>query len=234
MSHEYRLRLLEGFRLHDGGAEVRTPNSVRRIVAFLGLHGRVGRTELAGTLWPDVPDHNAHANLRTALWRMNRLGTTPLVAGQETLALTTAVEVDVALFVETARRVLHQDTPLDSGTLSALTAGGDLLPGWYDDWVLFERERLRQLRMHALEALSARLSAAGRHAEAIEAALGAVRLEPLRESATRTLITAHLAENNVVEAVRQFEAFRELLINELGVRPTAELEWLLPARGRVG
>lgn len=228
----YRLRLLDGFHLEHDGRPLRTPLSVRRVVAFLGVHGRTGRAEMAGTLWPEVPEHNAHASLRTVLWRLNRLGATPLIAGQDTLALTPAVHVDVRQFVTAARRILTQDAPPGAATMPLLGATGELLPGWYEDWVLFERERLRQLRMHALEALAGRLTAARRHAEAIEAALAAVRLEPLRESATRALITAHLAENNVVEAVRQFETFRAVLSTELGVQPTAELQRLVPISRR--
>jgi hypothetical protein len=57
---------------------------------------------------------------------------------------------------------------------------GDLLPGWYDDCVLLERERVRQLHMHALEALAEKLAAAGRYGEAVPAAYAAVVAEPLR------------------------------------------------------
>jgi DNA-binding SARP family transcriptional activator len=63
--------------------------------------------------------------------------------------------------------------------------------------------------------------AAGRHAEALQTAFAAVRAEPLRESAHRMVIRVHLAEGNVVEALRAFEQFRGLLDRELGVRPTS-------------
>src|SRR5262249_31215414 len=99
----------------------------------------------------------------------------------------------------------------------------DFLPGWYDDWVLMERERMRQQILHALEALSRQLSAAGRGAEAIEAALLAVGAEPLRESGQRVLIEAHLAEGNWVEGRRTLWAYRELLRRELDAEPSAEL-----------
>lgn len=99
--------------------------------------------------------------------------------------------------------------------------GGDLLPGWDEDWVMFERERLRQLRLHALDTLAAHLVVQGRHALALEAALESVRIEPLRESAHRAVVSVHLAERNVAEAVRHFEAFRRLVHKELGVQPSA-------------
>lgn len=99
----------------------------------------------------------------------------------------------------------------------------DLLPGWYDDWALVERERIRQRLLHALEALSRQLVRVRRCAEAVEAAMMAVSAEPLRESAQRALIEAHMAEGNWVEARRSFEAYRDVLDRELGTEPDPEL-----------
>jgi DNA-binding SARP family transcriptional activator len=62
-----------------------------------------------------------------------------------------------------------------------------------------------------------------RCAEAVEAAMMAVSAEPLRESAQRTLIEAHLAEGNWVEGRRTFEAYRAILDRELGTQPAPEL-----------
>jgi DNA-binding SARP family transcriptional activator len=105
---------------------------------------------------------------------------------------------------------------------------GDLLPGWYDDWVLFERERLRQLRLHALETLALALAAEGRFAAAVEAGLAAIRTEPLRESAHRVVVRVHLAEGNLTEALRQYELCRRLFRAELGLEPSALLTDLVP------
>ena len=80
--------------------------------------------------------------------------------------------------------------------LDLLCRAGELLPHWYDDWVVIERERFRQLRLHALDALCESLAAAGRYAAAVEAGRASVAAEPLRESAHRLLIQAHLAEGN--------------------------------------
>jgi len=223
----FQLRLLDGFVFERAGRVVPMPHSLCRVVAFLGVRGRCGRAEVAGTLWPEVTEARAQASLRTVLWRLNQLEAT-LVTGREMLSLSDAVEVDVREFVACARDALRDGAvPLPPSRLPALSLTGELLPGWYEDWVLFERERLRQLRMHALEAVAEQLTQAKRHSEAIEAAMVAVRLEPLRESATRALISAHLAENNVVEAVRKFESFRDELTHELGVEPTPELERLV-------
>jgi DNA-binding SARP family transcriptional activator len=229
----FRLRLLDGFHLVENGRVLRTPHSASRVLALLGVRDRVGRVEMAGTLWPEVPETRANGSLRTVLWRLHRVTAAPLVLGRETLTLAPTVDVDVRGFVAAARHVLGQGGAGSNGAGShgaadpSLATMGELLPGWYDDWALFERERLRQLQLHALEAMADQLTKSGRHAEAIEAALAAVRLEPLRESATRVLIAAHLAENNIVEAVRRYESFRDGLSNELGVQPTAELARLV-------
>ncbi|MEU4156367.1 BTAD domain-containing putative transcriptional regulator [Actinoplanes sp. NPDC026670] len=216
----FGLTLLDCFRLECQGRALAAPQAVSRLLAFIGVRGRASRAELAGSLWPEASESKAHACLRTTLWRLRQVCADPVVIGSQVLTLAPEVEVDVVEFVGTARRVLSP-----AGAPALITAG-ELLPGWYDDWVLFERERLRQLQMHALEAAATKLIAMDRHADAIEAALAAVRLEPLRESANRVLILAHLAENNVVEAVRCFEGFRASLLRELGVAPTAGLRHL--------
>jgi DNA-binding SARP family transcriptional activator len=107
--------------------------------------------------------------------------------------------------------------------LSWIVLSLDLLPDWRDEWLVDDREEVRQLRLHALEELSGEFSAAGRHAEAIQAALAAVRLEPLRETAHAALIRAHLAEGNRSEALRQYYRCRNALAAMLDAEPS---EWI--------
>jgi tetratricopeptide (TPR) repeat protein len=76
----------------------------------------------------------------------------------------------------------------------------------------------------ALEALAELLVGAGQLARALEAALSAVRAEPLRESAHRALIRVHLAEGNRGEAQRQYDLCRRLLRERLDTAPRALLE----------
>jgi DNA-binding SARP family transcriptional activator len=104
-----------------------------------------------------------------------------------------------------------------------MALSADLLPDWYDDWVLVEAEDWRQLRLHALEALADHLPAAGRWGEATAAARAAVRGEPLRETSHVALIRVFLAEGNVSEAIREFTSYQVLLHNELGLEPTPRL-----------
>jgi DNA-binding SARP family transcriptional activator len=129
--------------------------------------------------------------------------------------------------IEVARRLRDPDLPITELEQWGQFLSADILPDWYDDWVSVERERFRQLRLHALEALSERLVAAGRYALAIEAGVAAVAGEPLRESAHRVLIRAHVAEGNHSEAVRQYHAFRRLLQTELSLDPSPQMEALI-------
>jgi DNA-binding SARP family transcriptional activator len=238
-----RVTLLDGFALDlaGRGPVPRTddlPRAVQRLVAHLCLVPRATRTATAGRLWPDVPEVHAHGSLRSALWRLNKAAPGLVESSGCSLRLAAGVRVDVRDLGEWAGRAV---TPSPGADVALPELGlpdpdllGDLLPGWYEDWVLLERERLRQARLHALEAVAGRLAAGGRHAEALDAAFLAVRAEPLRESAHRTLVAVHLAEGNLAEAVRVYEAFRAVLWDELGVHPTERMTRLVRGIGRPG
>jgi DNA-binding SARP family transcriptional activator len=134
---------------------------------------------------------------------------------------------DVRETIAWARRLTDASHSIEDHDLRQALDGGDLLADWDDDWVVVERERLRQLRLHSLEFLSQRLASVGRYVDAIEVALAALRIEPLRESAHRALISVHLAEGNPSEALRQYRRFRELLRAELGLEPSPLIKELV-------
>ncbi|SNX55711.1 DNA-binding SARP family transcriptional activator [Streptomyces sp. TLI_55] len=227
-----RLRLLGQFRLELGSESVELCRNAQRLLAFMGLRGPVSRSVLAGTLWPEVTEGHARGSLRTALWKLPRDESSLVECHGDTLLVTPALRVDVHTLTRTALGVVQGDgTALHALPLLGLLTGEDLLPGWDEDWVLLERERLRQLRLHALDALAEALTRQGRPALAVEVAWAAVRAEPLRESAHRALVSAHLAEGNVGEAVRHYEAFCRLLDEELGVGPSPRFARLFPGRG---
>lgn len=223
-----RLRLIGRFELVVDGRRVRTPMSAQRVAAFLALHEHpLQRAYVAGSLWLDSPDERAHANLRSALWRLGRYGCALVDTRDQLLRIRPEVSVDIRE-VEAAIRA---DVAGEGRLLSPSVLSDDLLPNWYDDWVLLERERFRQLRLHALEVLCERLTEAGRLPEALEAGLTAVAGEPLRESAHRALVRVHLAEGNTVEALRQYRLFRRMLREQLGIEPSPQIEQLV-ARAR--
>lgn len=222
------LALLGGFRLVDEGQPIRVPFAAQRLLAFLAVHpGPRHRVHVASTLWLDTSEKQALANLRSTVWRTQRCRHELVRSERSQLQLSPAVAVDVDRLVSLARRLPVDATP-EPRLAVDLASAADLLPDWYDDWVILARERLRHLRLHVLEALCEKLTTAGQHAEAVEAGLAAVEAEPLRESAQRVLIAAHLSEGNVIEAVRQFETYEKLLFECLGLGPSGKLRALLP------
>ncbi len=232
---DQRLTLFGCWRLTRAGQAVEVPWRSQRLATLLALRGRQPRPHLAGVLWPDVPEDRAHASLRSALTRLRRHAPGLIQHDHGNLQLADGVAVDVVEFQGLARQVLSGD-PREAAAASAYQAtvtGGELLPGWYDDWVIAERERVHQLRLHALEALARHLVERGAYAEALEAALTAVGIDPLRESAQRALLEVHLAEGNTAEAVRQYDRFRSILRDELDVAPTHHMAALI-ARASAG
>jgi DNA-binding SARP family transcriptional activator/DNA-binding HxlR family transcriptional regulator len=224
--------LLGTFMLKVGGVEVGplTAGS-QRLLAFLALHERaITRVAMAGTMWPDVTEERAGISLRSALSRLDRATHEAILSASTGLSLADAVGVDFQDARALARRLLTPgefDRGGDLGPAATEALSAELLPDWYDDWVVTENEDWRGLRMSALEAQSGYLLGAGRMAAAALAARAAVNVEPLRESATACLIRAHLAKGNQSEVLRVYERYSKLLWDSLGLQPTDKLTELV-------
>ena len=226
------LSLLGGFVFSVGGG---TPLGIsggsQRLLAFLAVRDRTTtRTHVAGTLWPESTDEQAGASLRSAVSRLAGPARNAVRVTAADLGLAEGVAVDVHHSQLLARRLIDRDgepTDDDIGSASVSALSDDLLPGWYEDWAVIAAEDWRQLRVHALESVAARLTDADRLAEAAAAALAAVRAERLRESARAALIRVHMAEGNQSAAHGEFERYRVRLRAEIGVEPTARLSQLL-------
>jgi DNA-binding SARP family transcriptional activator len=220
------LSLLGGFELRRDGDVVVLPLPAERLLAFVALHDRpLLRSYVAGVLWSEATEGHAAGNLRCALWRLTHCGACLVEAGGGHLKLAPGVIVDIHLGTALALR-LRDAAPLPEAEVTADNLSFDLLPDWYEEWVILEREAFCQLRVHALETLCERLVEAGRFDPAIQAGLAAVAADPLRESSHRVLIAAYLAEGNTGPALRQFEAFSRLLDDELGLKPSAQMQAL--------
>ena len=230
------LSLLGGFSIRANGVERPLAAGSRRLLALLALTGqRMRRPVIAGMLWPEATDGRASACLRSAVARVGHAIVDVLCVSPTELSLSTSVRVDLRDAAVDARRLLAGGGPLRHADLcgeSTELLSLELLPGWYDDWVLIEAEAWRLLRLQALEALSMRLSSVACHAEAILTALTAVSADPLRESARSVVIQAYLAEGNHSEAYREFKRYRNLLLDSLGVEPTQRLWALVGAEPR--
>ena len=226
------LRPLGGWQLGDNGTEVRRKHREQRLIALLGLSGERARPHVAGVLWPDSSDERALASLRRAVMQAQHARPGLLHAGCAFVGLDPAIEVDVAEVWRAAGVCELPESEDERSHLLSLLSAEELLPGWYDDWVLTVRERLQLRLLHALEELSRLLRRAGRTAAAVEAMHVAVRAEPLRESGPLALIEAHQAAGDWIAARRQYDAFRSILRREIGVEPSAELTAVACGTGR--
>jgi DNA-binding SARP family transcriptional activator len=222
-----RVSLLGGFAVAARTSTIVLPLHAGRVLAYLCLlqpcRATCTRSVLAERLWPDTPAERSFASLRTALWRLRQADERLVRTSRESVWLGDHVEVDVHESLAQATRLTSEESTLASVDLSVSTLVGELLPGWDEDWLLLERERVHQMQVHALEALAGRLCRLGQYSRAIDAAYRAIAAEPLRESAHGVLIDIHLVEGNVGEARKQFRRYAKMLNDELGLRPSAEL-----------
>lgn len=223
-----RLTLLDGFDFACDGVTISVAPSAQRLIAFLALQGRpVARVEAAGVFWPDTTEEQATANLRSLLWRIGEHRSCVVEAiGRTYLRISSDASVDYSRVLRHARRLLEGDgdPAADEGLFR------ELLPEWQDDWVETERERYRQLRLHALDSCCRGLVDAGRFAEAVQVGMAIVANEPLRDTANEILIAAHLAEGNQAKALRQYERYSRLLDETLGLAPSPRVTQLVRAR----
>lgn len=205
------------------------PEGSKRLLAYIAIHrGPIERRQVAGTLWPLGSEARAAGNLRSALWRLNNMGIALLCADKHSMTLGNDVLVDVHIVTGwTSRLTVGSASDKDLDVIPWTFSQLELLPGWYDDWALLERERVAQRVLHALEAQSRRLIQQGRHAEAVEAALVATGADPLRESAQQCLIRAHLAAGNWITGRQCLRTYRSVLRREIGVEPSPALLALL-------
>lgn len=202
------LSLLGGFDLRVDGASVRLQPVSRRLLALLALSDRpLSREFVAFQLWPDTDEHRALASLRSALWRLGHLGGRMLDVTSTQLALSPDVWLDVRHGIQG----LIGGDELDASPLPFTSIQSELLPDWYDDWLVVERERLRQLLLHVLTSRARAALGRGETLRAIQLALAALSVEPHHDGAHDVLTSAHLAEGNNYEAQREQARFDSLL-----------------------
>jgi DNA-binding SARP family transcriptional activator len=225
-----RVEVLHQLRVLRDAHPVALPASSEQLVARLVVEDRpLARAVLARVLWPERAHQDAGTRLRRALWRLNRDVPGLVECDSRQIGLSRAVDVDLAEIHRVAEEVGQGSCNVSPQAVRLLE--GDLLPQWSEPWLDAPRESLRQVRLHTLEALARNDLDAGRPGNALVAALAAAALDPLRESAHRIVISAHLAEGNASEALRHYGRFRDLLWAELRLRPSARLDSMLAEAG---
>jgi DNA-binding SARP family transcriptional activator len=223
------IKLLGAFSVSVNHCSVALPSNAQRVLGFLAVTGlEQPRDSIAAHLWPGASPDRAMSNLRTALWRVRRAHPAIVRARRDSVRLEDGVAVDYDLLTARARQIIAENGSDESVIdLAPDLLEIELLPGWDEEWLLIDRERYRQLRIHALESLSCLLTTKGLFGRAIDVACAAIRVEPLHESAHAALIAAHIAEGNRTEAIRHFRSYSRLLADETGLAPSPRLEQLI-------
>lgn len=208
--------------------------AARSLLAYLVTYRDRAHTRdlLAGTFWPDLPDAVARRRLRQALWQIRRVlrpsGDAPdaaLLAEGDTVQF----NPDLPLWLDVEEFTGHKAQCSSGGTeaiehcaLCVELYKGDFLAGYYDDWVLVERERLREIFLAALGRLAAGLKSQGEYERALLYARRLASEESWREEAhCEVMRLCHLLDRDA-EALKQFEVCRQVLAEELGTEPSPE------------
>lgn len=210
---------------HEGRSlDGRLIHTVQSLLAWLLLNRRKthAREALAAQFWGDQSESRARSCLSTALWRLRQVlepdgvpRGTYLIAHPSVVGFNCDSDywLDVAAFEEGVRK----------GSEDAVACyTGDLLEGFYDDWALRERERLRILYLNCLGTLLRRHSEYDAIEQALECGRQILALDPLREDIHREVIRLHVRNGQRGLALQQYEACRAALQNELGVEPMEE------------
>lgn len=224
--------------------ETRLSRTVKELLAYLTLfrHRIHAREVLAGLFWGDHSDDRARSCLSTALWRLRKV-LEPGDVPRGTYLLTTAAGdigfnresehwLDIEVFENHGHQILSKPyQSMTQGEVQQLENAlnlyrGELLEGFYDEWALRERERLRSLYLHSL----AHLLQYYRHVKSYKKGLicghKILDLDPLREEIHREMMRLYYRNGQRALALRQFDNCSKILEKELGVPPMEETQLL--------
>ncbi|MDX1622887.1 MAG: BTAD domain-containing putative transcriptional regulator [Gemmatimonadota bacterium] len=228
-----QLRLLGSARLlaRDGGEARNVLAQPRRfaLIAWLALHGTVGRETLLGVFWPESDTTRGRSALRNALHFLRReLGADVIESlGDGALRVSPdTVWCDANAFVR----------EIDEGRAERALEmyRGDLLEGFYVDgapdferWVQEERARLRRRALGIASELAKEAAESGQIPLALHHARRALRIEPDDEASLRLLVALQWENGDRTGAIRSYERFAERIEERYGLEPAAETVILL-------
>jgi DNA-binding SARP family transcriptional activator len=226
------VRLLGGFEVRlASGAPLAVPTKkAQALLAYLAVHRDRShpRDKLAALLWGERSDGEARGDLRHALRSLRKaladIGTSALRIERQHLALDPhATDVDVLTF----ERDVAEGTP-EALERAAAVYRGDLLLGFtlneplFEEWLVAERERLREKALEALAQLLAQQTKAASAERAIQTAVRLLALDPLQEAVHRTLMRLYARQGRRGAALKQYQACVGALRRELGTEPEEE------------
>lgn len=201
-----------------------TTHGQQRLIAFLALNGCLPRNVAAEMLWPQSTEQQATGSLRATICVLRKDWPDLLATSAGKVGLSGQVRVDLLRIRE---RISRNPALLTRGPIMDVLCRGELLPGWYDDWVIDEQKRWALQRLAALQRAGDHLLESGDHARAIEAARSMIALDPGHENAIQLLLRAQLADGNRAEALCTYRDFSTILHVEFGTAPSEETARIL-------
>src|SRR5437879_1616243 len=165
MDAPWRIEMLGGLRAVLGDRVVTRFRSHQTagLLAYLAYYSRRShpREELIERLWPERDPESGRNSFRVALSSLRRQLEPPgvpagvvLVADRANLQLNPVAAVtDVAQFaaaIQAAERSGNADGRAEPLAEAVELYQGELLPGFFDDWILPERRRLAEAYLSAL------------------------------------------------------------------------------------
>lgn len=227
VGYGFQLSLLQSWQLRRDTDVVHIASRQQRLIAALAIIGPRPRGYLVGLLWPECRESRALESLRVSVHLVSRQVPGLLINGGKVLSLSELVDVDLHRI---RAQILELSRVGPNGNVASCLnqlRDAELLPGWYDDWVLFEQSRLRQDRLHAFQIIARTSLARCDYESALEASEAALELEPLYESAVGLLIRAEKQQGNKAAALRAFETYRTKLKEDLSLEPSESIRRLV-------
>jgi DNA-binding SARP family transcriptional activator len=219
-----KIHLLGHFKVLKGEDAVEVPSRpAQSLFAYLAISaGTVHRREkLAGLLWPEASESNARSNLRHALWRLRKaVGNEYLIADKITVAFDE--HADYWLDVNALSREEHEGRTTEELLEQITHYGGELLPGFYDDWVILERERYRALFDNKVQKLLDQLVKEERWGDVLEWGERWIAMGHAPEPAYRALMFAYCGLGDTAGMANTYQRCVTTLKEELGVEPSGE------------
>lgn len=223
----FQLNLFQSWQLLWGVDVVHVAARQQRLITALAVNGPRPRSYLVGLLWPEHSESRAMESLRVSVHLVTRQVPGLLINGGAVLWLSDLVDVDLHRLRSQIRHL--SQVGLNGNAASCLydLRHAELLPGWYEDWVIFEQTRLRQDRLHAFLFIARESLVRGDYEVALEASEAALELEPLYERAVGLLIQAERQQGNNASALRAFEKYEAQLKGDMGIAPSDAIRGLV-------
>jgi WD40 repeat protein/class 3 adenylate cyclase len=222
-----QIRLLGQFDIRIDGKRVAISSRVgQSLFAYLALTAGIPhrREKLAGMFWPDTSDENSRKNLRNELWRIRKAISAQQSTESEYLLadeFTLTFNHDAEYWLDVSQ-MERSDLDLQSLTSNLSLYQGELLPGFYDDWIVLERERIQAIFESRMEQLIEQLVVAERWIAIQEWGERWLAFGKAPESAYRALMLASGVHGDMAKVASLYQRCTDDLQEHLGVKPSAE------------